>query len=310
MQSRTQFQLLSLFILVLSCAEEEYVDQRTASKSHAADASEIASRKTDHTSNRSASTVPEADGSTVQNSSGKSKQPNGSAPPQIISQPEFVTFTLNQPIKISVDVVVDDKATFVWEKDDVPIDGQNSATFAIASPTAADIGKYILKVTTPNGSAKSKAIGLVPGDMTPVFSNDADSIVKITSMKLDETSAKLSVCFKFAGVSGYYPSSNVLLLAKYILSLKVDGGSSLPLTSREMLSSIPNPYFYAARNKCFDFAFPADLVTNLRAKYPLGNVPFSLILRGGVSKNGPPLTGGIRSIPDATKASGMVFISR
>ncbi|HWA27416.1 MAG TPA: pectinesterase family protein [Lacunisphaera sp.] len=75
--------------------------------------------------------------------------------PVFTTQPASQSLVVGAPVSFSVTVSAVPAAAFQWQKDGADIAGATSATYAIASTTAADAGTYTVVATNSAGSATS-----------------------------------------------------------------------------------------------------------------------------------------------------------
>ncbi len=92
-------------------------------------------------------------------------------PPVLTSQPQSVVLNYGMPAQFSVAATGTGTLSYQWFKDGVPISGQTSTSFRIATATANDMGVYTVAVTDVNGTTTSLPATLVIDFLNAVESN-------------------------------------------------------------------------------------------------------------------------------------------
>ena len=92
--------------------------------------------------------------------------------PILLTQPQGATLDPGQTLTLQVTTIAIPAATYQWYKGVTPIDSATSATYTVASVTAADAGDYSVVVTNTGGSVTSAtvAVTVTPPALSPVES--------------------------------------------------------------------------------------------------------------------------------------------
>jgi subtilisin family serine protease/outer membrane protein assembly factor BamB len=75
----------------------------------------------------------------------------------ITAQPQSVNVAFGYPLALSVTVTGQAPLTYQWKKDGVEVPGATSATYTVASATAASSGSYTVTISGPQGTLTSNA---------------------------------------------------------------------------------------------------------------------------------------------------------
>lgn len=96
------------------------------------------------------------------------------APPRFLSQPEDgLVIDLGKPLILSVDVVGEDGALFIWEKDGVPLTGADASKLLIRRFSPLDAGVYRVSASNAAGAVFSKE-----ADVRLSFQADRHSVAR------------------------------------------------------------------------------------------------------------------------------------